>query len=58
MTWRDFAIHSYSVKFKDRVANENRRQAQRLLMLAAKSPNPKISKQVNDNRVLLTKKRK
>jgi hypothetical protein len=58
MTWRDFAIQSYSAKTKDRVANENRRQAQRLLILESKRSNPKLNSQVNHNKILLTKKRK
>ena len=58
MTWRDFAIHSYSAKTKARVANENRRQAQRLLMLDSKRSNPKLNSQVNHSKILLTKKRK
>lgn len=56
MTWKDFAIANY-LATKDH-ANESRRTAQRLLILQSKRGNPKIQKQVNDNRVLLTKKRK
>ena len=60
MTWaKSFNISNYMAgKTRAQLANHNRRVAQRLLMLKSKRSNPKIQTQVNDNRILLTKKRK
>jgi hypothetical protein len=59
MTWKDYNIATYMAGQKRiKMVNESRKQAQRLLMLQSKRANPKLHEQVNDNRRLLTKKRK
>jgi hypothetical protein len=59
VTWVKSTIKAYDkTKTKAKMANENRRVAQRLLMLESQRHDPKINNQVNHNKVLLTKKRK
>ena len=60
MTWaKCFNIQNYMAgKTRAQLANHSRKVAQRMLILESKRSNPKIQTQVNDNRILLTKKRK